>query len=105
MKVNLVKIDKKELLSSIFNIKENSSSIFVVQYADFNVLNYLYENKMQLPTSFLVYPDSTAVYFVIKLLSKQKKIKLLVQIYSKNFLKKESRKGKDYFSLEIVMKY
>jgi exopolysaccharide biosynthesis WecB/TagA/CpsF family protein len=38
----------------------------VVLYADFNVLNYLYESKLEIPDGFSLYPDSLAVYLINK---------------------------------------
>ncbi len=61
---NLISFD----LDKAFSLKDK----LVVLYADFNVINYLYENNIQLPHSFIFYPDSTALYFTIKYFLKKK---------------------------------
>lgn len=67
MKISLNIIDKESIIRKL-NTGEYGNSISPIQYADFNVINYLYENnytQTNLNNLFL-YPDSTAVYFYIK---------------------------------------
>ncbi|MDP2302739.1 MAG: WecB/TagA/CpsF family glycosyltransferase [Ignavibacteria bacterium] len=52
------------------NLREFLSHPKTLLYADFNVLNYLYEEKIQLPENIIAYPDSLAVYLGIKYLTK-----------------------------------
>ncbi|PID57655.1 MAG: hypothetical protein CR986_08715 [Ignavibacteriae bacterium] len=48
------------------NFLNNLETKHVILYADFNVINYLYENKIEIPKGIQLYPDSTAVYFYLK---------------------------------------
>lgn len=51
----------------------------ILQYADFNVINYLYENKYDesVLAMFTFYPDSTAVYFYLKYIRLMKVSKII----------------------------
>jgi N-acetylglucosaminyldiphosphoundecaprenol N-acetyl-beta-D-mannosaminyltransferase len=42
----------------------------VFQYLDFNVANILFEQKIEIPDSFILYPDSSAVCLLTKYLKK-----------------------------------
>ena len=48
-----------------------------ILYCDFNVLNYFFSTRIKLPKDIVLYPDSTAVYLVIKYLYR-KNIKKMV---------------------------
>jgi N-acetylglucosaminyldiphosphoundecaprenol N-acetyl-beta-D-mannosaminyltransferase len=53
----------------LVNINFNSLPLFaknVILYADFNVINLLYENEIEPNEAILIYPDSTAVYLMLK---------------------------------------
>ena len=50
----------KELGSSIFEKKHT------ILYGDFNVINYLFDNKIIFDKEIILYPDSSAVYFCAK---------------------------------------
>jgi len=65
---------------SIFELQEkdtNGQLKITILYADFNVLNYLYINRITVPNSIIVYPDSTAVYIYIKYCQKKKITKII----------------------------
>lgn len=59
MKINLHTLSK-ELESSILEKKHT------ILYGDFNVINYLYDNKIIHDKEIILYPDSSAVYFCTK---------------------------------------
>jgi N-acetylglucosaminyldiphosphoundecaprenol N-acetyl-beta-D-mannosaminyltransferase len=44
--------------------------IKIILYADFNVINYLYEKKIKVPPNILLYPDSTAMNIALRLRKK-----------------------------------
>ena len=41
-----------------------------ILYADFNVINYLYENNIKVASNILLYPDSTSMNIVLRLRKK-----------------------------------
>lgn len=67
MNIYLKTINSEKIVSKMFE-SEAKEFPLVIQYADFNVLNYFYSkyyNNSKLK-SLLMYPDSTAIYFYIK---------------------------------------
>jgi len=76
MKILLSNFDITIALS--FLSKENSKSL-PIQYADFNVLNYLYSEKLE-PNKLnqiYFYPDSSALYFYVKFFIDRKYKKII----------------------------
>ena len=61
MELNLFKIRLEQILDDLSNGIKSA-----IIYADFNVINFLYENNIQLPLFLKVYPDSSAVYLAVK---------------------------------------
>ena len=60
------------ILREILNRNKSDSFPVSIQYADFNVLNYLYENRSSENklNGLILYPDSTAVHIYLKLFKK-----------------------------------
>ncbi len=71
MKINLNPISKEFIIRKL-TTEEMGKYPLSIQYADFNVLNYFYENnfKPNELSNFYFYPDSTAVFFYIKYILK-----------------------------------
>ncbi|MCK9210473.1 MAG: WecB/TagA/CpsF family glycosyltransferase [Ignavibacteriaceae bacterium] len=61
MELNLFKIRLEQILDDLSNGIKSA-----IIYADFNIINYLYESNIQLPPFLIVYPDSSAVYLALK---------------------------------------
>ena len=67
-------------------------------YADFNVLNYLYENKTKIPDSISLYPDSTAVHMILRLKKNKISSKLVSTDFQEELLEKADQlKLKTFF--------
>ncbi|MBU0475049.1 MAG: WecB/TagA/CpsF family glycosyltransferase [Bacteroidetes bacterium] len=99
MIINLNSINK-ELIVSKINKEENGNSQYLIQYADFNVLNYFYENNYENNelSNFFLYPDSTAVYLYIKLFLRRKFSKI-ISTDLQNDLLEELNKNKSFIYL------
>lgn len=69
----------------------------VILYSDFNVLNHLYEESLKIPTEFILYPDSTAVYFILKYFYKKKIIKLVSTDLQERLLMQSIQQNKKIF--------
>lgn len=69
----------------------------VILYADFNVLNYFYENKIIPPEKFELYPDSTAVYFITTFFLKWKFKKFVSTDFQSELLRRFVEKDKKIF--------
>lgn len=63
-----------EFFLSLLNNKKllNITSKKIILYADFNVLNFLYESKINFGKEVTLYPDSTLVTWCLNLLNKEK---------------------------------
>lgn len=48
----------------------------IILYSDFNVFNYLYKNRIKIPDHIILYPDSSLVYFILKIFNDSKYPKL-----------------------------
>jgi N-acetylglucosaminyldiphosphoundecaprenol N-acetyl-beta-D-mannosaminyltransferase len=57
-------------------------------YGDFNVLNYLYRESVSLPENFVVYPDSTATFMMLKWTQKLSISKIISTDLQESILKK-----------------
>ncbi len=71
MHIKLNKINNNLIVDRLLS-NEGINSPLAIQYADFNVCNYLYEEKLDVNVydDLLFYPDSTAVYIYLKYLLK-----------------------------------
>ena len=58
-------LDYKINLNDYINTCLSKNLNLTILYADFNVVNYLYENNVKVPDSVLIYPDSTAVHLML----------------------------------------
>lgn len=99
MEINL---DYKGILANLQNL--SIKRIFL--YADFNVINFIYEKKIHLSRNISLYPDSTAIFVAI-LLSKRLKIKKIIStdIQEKILLKSLEENRKLFFfgdSTEVI---
>lgn len=67
MNINLKTINVDKIINNLLNSKTYDFPL-IIQYADFNVLNYFYENRNQFKNTekFYLYPDSTMLYFYLK---------------------------------------
>ncbi len=78
MKINLNHVRIKSIIDNVFYFSKNGKTL-LIQYADFNVINYFYENNFkesELSNLFL-YPDSTAIYFYLKYILKNNYKKII----------------------------
>lgn len=70
----------------------------VLIYADFNVLNLIYESKLKLNNSGIhIYPDSTAVYFALKIFNRKNIKKIISTDLQENILNLSVSKNKRVF--------
>ena len=88
----IFKITKLNFENFTFSINKK------ILYADFNVLNYFYENNINIPDSISLYPDSTAVNMILRL----KKVRLSSKLVSTDLqaeilLKANQQKLKVFF--------
>ena len=84
------KLINLEILNSISGKK-------IILYADFNVLNFLYEKNIKLPNDFILYPDSTAVYLLSRFYIKNKFDKIISTDFQNNILCETLKKKKRIF--------
>ena len=69
-----------------------------ILYADFNVINFLFENKIAIPDNILFYPDSTAVNFILRIKNYKVSTKLVSTDFQEELLEKADQlKLKTFF--------
>lgn len=87
MKVNLRSINITPIISKL-NGNELDEFPILIQYADFNVINYFCENNYMHDevSKFHLYPDSTALYFYIKYFVKKDFKKIISTDLQNNLL-------------------
>lgn len=65
-------------LNSLHNFFRRAKLKYALLYADFNVINYLYDSKLYLNNpNIILYPDSTAVHWAVQLFTSYKYSKLV----------------------------
>ena len=94
MEIKLKSINEDFIISKL-NTWEKLKTPLVIQYADFNVLNYFYEcnlgnNELG---EFFLYPDSTAVFFCLKYFLKKNLRKIISTDLQYDLLYKLNRNG------------
>lgn len=77
----------------IFRIHKN----LILLYGDFNVLNFLYENKISFEQGILIYPDSTAVHLCLWLSNKNSQKKIVSTDLQEQILLQAIQKEKRLF--------
>ena len=79
MKIKLNKIDRKIIQQRINNNDYQNLMPMIIQYADFNVINYLYNNNFDEReiSKFYLYPDSTAVNLWLRIFKNDYKNKIV----------------------------
>ncbi len=65
MKLYLIKLNDRV---DYFNGKITDGGKISILYADFNVINFLYDNKLKVPQNMILYPDSIAVNVILKIM-------------------------------------
>ncbi|NMB82527.1 MAG: WecB/TagA/CpsF family glycosyltransferase [Ignavibacteria bacterium] len=69
---------KLTYINNYSDFLENRNDKYALLYADFNVVNYLYETNFNMDTpNIILYPDSTAVSSIIRMMGDQKYKKLV----------------------------
>lgn len=77
---------------------DDSNQKKVLIYADFNMLNLIYESKLELNDSDInIYPDSTAVYFALKIFNRKNIKKIISTDLQENILYHFVSKNKRVF--------
>ncbi len=94
MIIRLTNLDIDKIKKGLFN---SGSEPCVIMYADFNVINHIYESRLEIPINFKLYPDSTAVYFILKLFVDNKVAKIVSTDLQHNLLNFLANSGKRIF--------
>jgi N-acetylglucosaminyldiphosphoundecaprenol N-acetyl-beta-D-mannosaminyltransferase len=69
----------------------------IILYGDFHVLNQLYRDCIVLNDSILIYPDSTAVFILLRLLKKMNSNKIVSTDLQEDILSEAIHQGKKLF--------
>lgn len=94
MKLNFFKIHLEQVFSDLSNGIKNA-----IIYADFNVINILYENNIQPPSFLKIYPDSSAVYFALRYLHRIDERRIVSTDFQEDILTTAIEKNMSLFFL------
>jgi len=100
MKIILKSINKEFVVSKL-NANKVDKFPFPIQYADFNVLNYFFENNYKCDelSNLFLYPDSTAIYFHLKYFKKKKYEKIISSDLQNSLLSKLDKNKSNIYLL------